>query len=149
MSDPGEANKIDQPLEATIDDAEPILPDPIHTNSPKPAPQDEDRENPTLPTSDPPVSRGTSSTLSDSPPIHEIRRSARSDTQYGAKSYFLFLCQNTSPKLTSAYLTNTNPHFPQHLSESLTHVACLAQTLESDIEEPKSYKEALTCAEWK
>ena len=95
MSDPGKANKIDQPLEATIDDAEPILPDPIHTNSPKPAPQDEDKENPTLPTPYPPVSRETSSTLRDLPPIHEIRRSTR-------------IRQTMSP----AYLTKSNPHFP-------------------------------------
>lgn len=68
--------------------------------------------------------------------FHQIRRSAR-------------IRQNSSPRLTNAYLTDTNPHFLRGSSEPTTHFACLAQALQSEIEEPKSYEEALTCAEWK
>lgn len=35
MSDQGEADKIDQPLEATVDNLDAILPDPVHSKPPK------------------------------------------------------------------------------------------------------------------
>lgn len=100
MADPGEAKKIYQSFETV-----PILPDPAllttsTSTSSTQAPEHGGRENTLESTPDLQTSRQTSSTSSDPPPIHQIRRSAT-------------LHQNSSPKLISAYPTDTNPHFPR------------------------------------
>lgn len=136
MADPGGAKKIYQSFETV-----PILPDPAllttsTSTSSTQAPEHGGRENTLESTPDLQTSRQTSSTLSDAPPIHQIRRSAT-------------LHQNSSPKLISAYPTDANPHFPRCSPGTTTHFACLAQALQSEIEEPKRYEGARTCAEWK